>query len=273
MRRAFRSFLPGHRTRTGAADGSPSSQPCITSNSTFRSATVRAMGPTTPSRANGPTDAGKCPVAGMRPGVGLSPQIPLKCAGTRMEPPPSLPTPPAEHPLAMAAASPPLDPPGVRDKIPRIVGTSVKQIVSLPSHQEFGGIGGSQNDRPGVAQARDQRRIFFRGQPCPQLCPSLLAKTGYLDRTLDAQRYPVQRSELLLSHHCVLCQAGLRKGASSVHLYKRVQLRIQASRSAPDVRPPTPPETTSFRGFAGPWKPLAGRSVQPCTRHSREVRV
>src|SRR5436309_10743289 len=52
----------------------------------------------------------------MRPGVGLSPQMPLKCAGTRMDPPPSLPAPPAEHPEAMAAASPPLDPPGVRER-------------------------------------------------------------------------------------------------------------------------------------------------------------
>ena len=27
---------------------------------------------------------------GMRPGVGFSPQMPLKCAGTRIDPPPSL---------------------------------------------------------------------------------------------------------------------------------------------------------------------------------------
>ena len=40
--------------------------------------------------------------------------MPLKCAGTRIDPPPSLPTPPADRPAAMAAASPPLDPPGVR---------------------------------------------------------------------------------------------------------------------------------------------------------------
>src|SRR5262245_66346777 len=72
------------------------------------------MGPTTPSNANGPREAGKCPVAGTRPGVGFSPQIPEKCAGTRMDPPPSLPIPPAEQPEAIAAASPPLDPPGVR---------------------------------------------------------------------------------------------------------------------------------------------------------------
>jgi len=33
-----------------------------------------------------------------------------------MEPPPSLPTPPIEQPEAMAAASPPLDPPEVRER-------------------------------------------------------------------------------------------------------------------------------------------------------------
>ena len=53
---------------------------------------------------------------GIRPGVGFSPAIPQKCAGMRMEPPPSLATPPAEHNAAIAAASPPLDPPGVRVK-------------------------------------------------------------------------------------------------------------------------------------------------------------
>ncbi len=51
---------------------------------------------------------------GTRPGVGFSPQIPEKCAGTRIEPPPSLPTPPNEQPDALAAASPPLEPPAVR---------------------------------------------------------------------------------------------------------------------------------------------------------------
>src|SRR5271154_5086309 len=52
----------------------------------------------------------------MRPGVGFNPQIPQKCAGTRTDPPPSLPTPPAEHPDAIAAASPPLEPPEDRSK-------------------------------------------------------------------------------------------------------------------------------------------------------------
>src|SRR5215472_4224309 len=83
----------------------------MTSNSTRTSPMVRAMGPTTPIQPKAPADEGKCPVAGTRPGVGFNPQMPQKWAGTRMEPPPSLPTPPIEQPAAMAAASPPLDPP------------------------------------------------------------------------------------------------------------------------------------------------------------------
>jgi len=73
--------------------------------------TVRAIGPTTPSQPKELSPGGMWPVLGIRPGVGLSPQMPQKWAGTRMEPPPSLPIPPKERPAAMAAASPPLEPP------------------------------------------------------------------------------------------------------------------------------------------------------------------
>src|SRR6202043_3560352 len=65
--------------------------------------------------ANAPAPRGKCPVEGMRPGVGFNPLIPQKCDGTRIDPPPSLPTPPIEQPAPIAAASPPLDPPADRE--------------------------------------------------------------------------------------------------------------------------------------------------------------
>src|SRR6266849_8739496 len=101
---------------TGAESASPASGPAITSKSERASAIVRAIGPTTPIQEKAPAPGGKCPVAGTRPGVGFNPQMPQKCAGTRMEPPPSLPTPPVEHPAAIAAASPPLEPPALHDK-------------------------------------------------------------------------------------------------------------------------------------------------------------
>src|SRR5262252_7969108 len=64
----------------------------------------------------------------MRPGVVFNPQIPQKCAGTRIDPPPSLPTPPAEQPLAIAAASPPLEPP---DENPAFQGLPVRPVNRL----------------------------------------------------------------------------------------------------------------------------------------------
>jgi len=83
-----------------------------------------------------PAPGGKCPVAGMRPGVGFSPQIPQKWAGTRIEPPPSLPTPPAEHPAAIAAASPPLERPRVC-QVPGVACFSGESVVGFIGHQKI----------------------------------------------------------------------------------------------------------------------------------------
>src|SRR5262252_319057 len=114
---------------TGADIGSPGSGPAITENKRRRSATLRAIGPTTPIQEKAPPAGGKCPVAGMRPGVGFKPQMPQKCAGTRIEPPPSLPTPPIEHPAATAAASPPLEPPAVRARSQGLLVLPVSRLL------------------------------------------------------------------------------------------------------------------------------------------------
>src|SRR3954453_20769111 len=50
----------------------------------------------------------------MRPKLGFMPTSPLKAAGMRIEPPPSLAVENGTMPQATAAAEPPLDPPGVR---------------------------------------------------------------------------------------------------------------------------------------------------------------
>jgi hypothetical protein len=50
----------------------------------------------------------------MRPKLGLWPTRPLKDAGMRVEPPPSLAVARGTSPPATAAALPPLEPPGVR---------------------------------------------------------------------------------------------------------------------------------------------------------------
>ena len=52
--------------------------------------------------------------SGMRPRVGFSAPMPQHCAGQRSDPSPSLPRPNGVIPVARAAASPPLEAPGVR---------------------------------------------------------------------------------------------------------------------------------------------------------------
>jgi hypothetical protein len=53
-------------------------------------------------------------VIGMRPAVGFNVAMPQKCAGIRRLPPESVPSPQGDMPAAIAAASPPLLPPGDR---------------------------------------------------------------------------------------------------------------------------------------------------------------
>ena len=48
----------------------------------------------------------------IRSGVGLNPNTPQKCAGTRMDPPRSLPMPRRDPPAPIKAASPLEEPPG-----------------------------------------------------------------------------------------------------------------------------------------------------------------
>ena len=55
--------------------------------------------------------AGTTPSVGSRPGVGLSPTIPLNAAGTRPEPAVSVPSARSTSPSATATAEPELDPP------------------------------------------------------------------------------------------------------------------------------------------------------------------
>ena len=80
----------------------------------IRSPARRASGPIESRRSASPAALGNWPVLGTRPGVGLWAKIPLKKAGSRIEPPMSLPRPIGEPPLPIAAPSPPDEPPATR---------------------------------------------------------------------------------------------------------------------------------------------------------------
>ena len=75
----------------------------------------RAIGPSTSiSCADRLMSSGGTTVAiGITPTVGLIDAMPQQCAGLRSEPPMSLPSPIGLIPDAIAAPSPPLDPPAV----------------------------------------------------------------------------------------------------------------------------------------------------------------
>src|SRR4029453_9709440 len=82
-----------------------------TSRKAAASATVRASGPFTLNPYASPWGAGET-----RPLVALIPNRPQHEAGMRIEPPPSDPCAIGASPAATAAAAPPLDPPGVRER-------------------------------------------------------------------------------------------------------------------------------------------------------------
>ena len=71
---------------------------------------------------------------GMRPYVAFRPNRPLKAAGPRMEPPPSLPVAIGRRPPATAAAVPPDDPPGVRSRFQglRVVPCNSVEVQLMP---------------------------------------------------------------------------------------------------------------------------------------------
>ena len=95
---------------------SPATGPPMTSRARARSRASRASGPRTPITTAGLGSAvpGTWPWRGARVSLGRWPYTPQKAAGTRIDPPMSLPNSMALSPVASAAAPPPVLPPGVR---------------------------------------------------------------------------------------------------------------------------------------------------------------
>src|SRR6185295_5711255 len=112
---SFRPLTPSSRpvsqlrSSVGNAYQSRSSGREITVIISAASATVRVIGPRCDTDANGLGGQ-----TGTRPKLALNPKIPLKLAGMRIEPPPSVPIWSAPIPAAAATAAPPDEPPGVR---------------------------------------------------------------------------------------------------------------------------------------------------------------
>src|SRR5437763_731416 len=93
-----------------AERGSGNGRSASTANATAASAAERVRRPMLSSLG----ESGKTPSIGHTPTVVFKPKTPQKDAGTRTDPPVSVPTANAESPAATATADPLLDPPGTR---------------------------------------------------------------------------------------------------------------------------------------------------------------
>ena len=78
------------------------------------------------------------------------PYTPQKCAGIRIDPPPSLPVARGHRYAATAAAAPPLDPPGVYSGIPGVASRVTESVLTRADHGELRNVGLAQDDSPGI---------------------------------------------------------------------------------------------------------------------------
>ena len=102
------SSLTKGRATGGGSYFSPTSPPCTASSTRAQSRTVRTSANSTPIPLSASAKAG---ASETRPRLGLSPTRPVSAAGTRIEPPPSLPCATGSAREATSAAAPPEDPP------------------------------------------------------------------------------------------------------------------------------------------------------------------
>ena len=163
----------------------------------------------------------------MRPGVGFNPQMPEKCAGTRMEPPPSLPIPPAEQHAAIAAASPPLEPPGRTFQVPWTVRRSIKRVTGLPRHQEFRNRRVAEDYRACGFQSRDERRVRRSDIALPQPSAGLTEQTLHVDATLYRDGHAMQRADRLAGGNCFVRKFRLRSCAVFIDGDECMELRLE----------------------------------------------
>src|SRR5215475_371070 len=96
---------------------------------------LRAMGPACQSRRG---SRGQNPVIGMRPCVGLRAAIPVSAAGPRTEMDKSLPSPSGDIPAAIAADSPPLEPPAERLRSQGLFVLPVKRLSDSIQYENSG---------------------------------------------------------------------------------------------------------------------------------------
>ena len=118
-------------------------------------------------------------------------------AGKRIDPPMSLPCATATMPDATAAALPPLDPPGERVEVPRIVGRAVGERLGRDARRELGRVRLADEHEPGRAEARGEPGVVGRDplQAFQESHAAVERVAGRVaHRVLHEERHPAQRA-------------------------------------------------------------------------------
>ena len=145
-----------------------------------------------------------------------------------MDPPPSLPIPPAEQKAAMAAASPPLEPPGVRSRSHGLLVRPSNKIVTFRSCIRNSG----QLVLPRmIAPAARRRATAVESVSAPmalaEKCYRRGGQTGYIEAVLHGDRHAVKQAQGILEGSATASACLAAASASSAsHHYESVQLRI-----------------------------------------------
>src|SRR5271166_6737943 len=199
------------------------------SSASTRSSTERAIGPRTaryvPAQAG--TPGGVCPRKGTRSKVGLWAQTPQKCAGTRSEPPMSLPSDRGPKPAASAADDPPEEPPGERVLSQRIVRRPVDVVVALPVAEAERHIGLAENDCARRLEAAHGKRVFRRDEVLGRGYAPGRWQSGNVVGFLDRDGHAEQRQALAARKRRVRLLRRLAGAGEIAHRYG-VQVAVES---------------------------------------------
>ena len=174
---------PGRRARPRARSVDRRRGRRSTRRTGIRSSARRASGPVASSRASrarwGP-GSGRC--AGRARRCGLWPKTPLKNAGSRIEPPMSVPSPNGANAGADRGALAARGAAGGAGRVVGVVGAPPDAVLGLDPQRQLGGVGDPERDRAGVDQPlrrgrRASRRPARGGRAPPSVAASRRPRT------------------------------------------------------------------------------------------------
>ncbi len=143
---------------------------------------------------------GRWPAAETRPGVGFNPAMPVQCAGTRIDPPPSLPIPPRRTEAREGRRFSAARPAGRSLQVPRVICAADDVVVGFVVAEELRAVRFSQRDRAGLAQPAHGRGVLCGAQVAEEPAAACGGQTGHVVAVLDGDRDAVQRPDLVARH-------------------------------------------------------------------------